>query len=122
MAVYDTMHFIKCDVSTTVIGMAASMAAVLLTAGTKGKRFALPNAEVLIHQPMGGARGQASDIKIVADNILKTRQRLNKILSECSGQPMDIIERDTDRDHYMTAEEAKDYGLVDEIMDHRAGN
>jgi len=117
MAIYDTMQYIKCDVSTICIGLAASMGAFLLAGGAKGKRFALPNAEILIHQPSGGARGQATDIKIVADNIIKTRERLNRILSENTGKPIDLVAIDTERDHYMTAEEAKEYGIVDSIID-----
>jgi len=116
MAIYDTMNYIKCDVSTICLGMAASMGAFLLSGGTKGKRFALPNAEVMIHQPSGGAKGQATDIKIVADNIIKTRKRLNEILAKNTGKPLEVIEVDTERDFYMTAEEARDYGLVDAIM------
>lgn len=116
MAIYDTMQYIKPDVSTICIGMAASMGAFLLTAGAKGKRFALPNSEIMIHQPLGGTRGQASDIKIQAEHILRIKKRLNEILSERTGQPIEIIERDTDRDNFMTAEEAKVYGLVDEII------
>ncbi|MDF2950908.1 MAG: clpP [Anaerocolumna sp.] len=116
MAIYDTMNYIKCDVSTICIGMAASMGAFLLAGGTKGKRFALPNAEVMIHQPSGGARGQASDIKIVADNILKTRKKLNEILAANTGKPLDVIEVDTERDHYMSAEEAREYGLIDNVI------
>ncbi len=116
-AIYDAMKYVKCDVSTICIGMAASMGAFLLAGGQKGKRYALPNAEVMIHQPLGGARGQATDIKIVADNILKTKAKLNKMLSVNTGRPYEEIERDTDRDNYMSAEEAKAYGLVDEIMD-----
>ncbi|MDF2472458.1 MAG: clpP [Lachnospiraceae bacterium] len=116
MAIYDTMNYIKCDVSTICIGMAASMGAFLLSGGTKGKRFALPNAEVMIHQPSGGARGQASDIKIVADNILKTRKKLNEILAANTGKPLDVIEVDTERDHYMSAEEAREYGLIDNVI------
>jgi ATP-dependent Clp protease, protease subunit len=119
MAIYDTMNYIKCDVSTTCIGMAASMGAFLLAGGTKGKRYALPNAEVMIHQPSGGARGQASDIKIVAENILKTRTKLNKILAENTGKPLDVIEYDTERDYYMSAEEAKTYGIIDNIVSRR---
>lgn len=115
-AIYDTMQYVKCDVSTICIGMAASMGAFLLAAGAKGKRFALPNSEVMIHQPLGGARGQATDIKIHAEQILKIKGRLNKILSERTGQPLDRIERDTERDYFMSAEEAKAYGLVDEVM------
>lgn len=117
MAIYDTMQFIKPDVQTICIGMAASMGSFLLTAGAKGKRFALPNAEIMIHQPLGGAQGQATEIEIAARHILATRERLNKILSERTGQPIEVIERDTDRDNFMTAQEAKDYGLIDEIME-----
>lgn len=116
LAIYDTMQHIKPDVSTICVGLAASMGAVLLTAGAKGKRFALPNAEVMIHQPLGGARGQATDIKIHAEHILKTRQRLNKILSDRSGQPLERIEQDTDRDFFMMAEDAKAYGLIDDVI------
>ncbi|MBQ8413978.1 MAG: ATP-dependent Clp endopeptidase proteolytic subunit ClpP [Clostridia bacterium] len=116
MAIYDTMNYIKCDVCTICIGMAASMGAFLLSSGTKGKRFALPNAEVMIHQPLGGARGQASDIKIVADHILRTRAKLNKLLSEQTGQSLETIERDTDRDNYMSAAEAAEYGLIDKVI------
>ena len=116
MAIYDTMQFVKCDLSTTVIGMAASMGAFLLAGGTKGKRYALPNAEVMIHQPSGGARGQASDIKIVAEQILQTRQKLNEILAANCGQPVEQVALDTERDNYMTAEQAKAYGLVDEVI------
>lgn len=116
MAIYDTMNFIKCDVSTVCIGMAASMGAFLLSGGAKGKRFALPNAEVMIHQPSGGARGQATEIKIVAENILKTRRKLNEILAANTGQPIEVIERDTERDNYMSAEEAKAYGLIDAVI------
>lgn len=116
MAIYDTMQFIKCDVSTICIGMAASMGAFLLSAGTKGKRFALPHSEIMIHQPLGGAQGQASDIKIRADLILRTRDMLNKILSENTGKPIEQIEKDTDRDNFMTAEQALAYGLVDRII------
>ena len=119
MAIYDTMNFIKCDVSTICIGMAASMGAFLLAGGAKGKRMALPNAEVMIHQPSGGARGQATDIKIVADNILKTKRKLNEILAANTGKPLDIIEVDTERDNYMSAEEAKAYGLIDSIVTNR---
>ena len=120
MAIYDTMNFVKCDVSTICIGMAASMGAFLLSSGTKGKRFALPNSEIMIHQPLGGAKGQASDIKIQAELILRTRDNLNKILSANTGKPLEIIERDTERDNYMTASEALAYGLVDKILDKRA--
>ena len=116
MAIYDTMNFIKCDVSTTCIGMAASMGAFLLAGGAKGKRFALPNAEVMIHQPSGGAKGQATDIKIVAENILKTKKKLNEILAANTGKPLDIIEIDTERDYYMSAEEAKTYGIIDSVI------
>lgn len=119
MAIYDTMNYIKCDVSTTCIGMAASMGAFLLAGGAKGKRYALPNAEVMIHQPSGGARGQATDIKIVADNILKTKRKLNEILAANTGKPLEVIEVDTERDNYMTAEEAREYGLVDSIITNR---
>jgi ATP-dependent clp protease, proteolytic subunit clpP len=120
MAIYDTMNYIKCDVSTICMGLAASMGAFLLAGGAKGKRLALPNSEIMIHQPSGGARGQASDIKIVADNIIKTRKRLNEILAANTGRPLEDIERDTERDNFMTAEEAKDYGLIDEIVTKRA--
>ena len=116
LAIYDTMNYIKCDVSTICIGMAASMGAFLLAGGAKGKRYALPNAEVMIHQPSGGARGQASDIKIVADQILKTRQRLNEILAANTGQPLEKIAVDTERDNYLSAEEAKAYGLIDDVI------
>jgi len=118
-AIFDTMRYIKCDVSTTCIGMAASMGAFLLAGGTKGKRFALPNSEIMIHQPSGGAQGQASDIKIQADQILEIRKRLNRYLSENTGQPIEVIERDTERDHWMSAEEAKAYGLIDEVVSSR---
>lgn len=116
LAVYDTMQYIKCDVSTIVVGTAASMAAVLLAGGTPGKRYALPNAEIMIHQPLGGAEGQASDIKIRAEHILKTRDRLNKILSKHTGQTLEHIERDTDRDNFMSAIEAKKYGIIDKVI------
>ena len=119
MAIYDTMNFIKCDVSTICIGMAASMGAFLLSAGAKGKRIALPHSEIMIHQPLGGAQGQASDIKIRADLILRTRDMLNKILAENTGKSVEQIERDTDRDNFMTAEQALDYGLIDKIYTHR---
>lgn len=118
MAIYDTMNYIKCDVSTVCIGMAASMGAFLLSGGTKGKRFALPNADVMIHQPSGGAQGQATEIQIVAEKILKTKRKLNEILAANTGQPIEVIERDTDRDNYMTAEEAKAYGLIDDVIFH----
>ncbi|MBM6615698.1 ATP-dependent Clp endopeptidase proteolytic subunit ClpP [Desemzia sp. RIT804] len=116
-AIFDTMNFIKADVQTIAMGMAASMGSFLLTAGAKGKRFALPNAEIMIHQPLGGAQGQATEIEIAARHILKTRERLNKILSDKTGQPIEVIERDTDRDNYMSAEDAKAYGLIDEVME-----
>lgn len=119
MAIYDTMKYIKCDVSTICIGMAASMGAFLLSSGTKGKRIALPNSEIVIHQPLGGAQGQASDIKIHADHIIATREKLNRILSEQTGQPLDVIYRDTDRDNFMSATEALEYGLIDKVIDHR---
>ena len=119
MAIYDTMQFIKCDVSTICMGMAASMGSFLLAAGAKGKRLALPNSEIMIHQPLGGARGQASDIKIQADHILFVRNRMNRLLSEMTGQPLDVIIRDTDRDNYMTADEAVKYGLVDKVIERR---
>ena len=119
MAIYDTMHYIKCDVSTICIGMAASMGAFLLAGGTKGKRMALPNAEIMIHQPSGGAKGQATDIKIVADKIIATRKKMNQLLSENTGQPLDVIEVDTERDHYMTAAEAKEYGIIDQVIESR---
>lgn len=117
MAIFDTMNFVKADVQTIVLGMAASMGSFLLTAGAKGKRFALPNAEIMIHQPLGGAQGQATEIEIAARHILKTRERLNNILAERTGQPLEVIERDTERDNFMTAEEAKAYGLIDEVME-----
>ena len=123
MGIIDTMNYIKCPVSTICIGMAASMGAALLCAGEKGKRFATPNAEILIHKPLiggGGLSGQATEIKIHADHLVKTREKLNKFLSDRTGQPINVIERDTERDHYMTAEEALKYGLIDGIMDHRA--
>ena len=116
MAIYDTMNYIKCDVSTICIGMAASMGAFLLSGGTKGKRFALPNSEIMIHQPSGGARGQATEIQIVAENILKTKKKLNEILAANTGRSYEEIARDTERDNYMTAQEAKEYGLIDEIL------
>jgi ATP-dependent Clp protease, proteolytic subunit ClpP len=116
LAIYDTMQYIKPDVSTICVGMAASMGALLLAAGAKGKRFALPNSEIMIHQPLGGVRGQASDIKIHADWILRTKERLNRILAERTGQPLEKIERDTDRDHFMSAEEAKEYGIIDAVI------
>ena len=119
MAIYDTMNFIKCDVSTICIGMAASMGAFLLSAGTKGKRFALPHSEIMIHQPLGGAKGQATDIEIQAKQILRIKATLNEILAANTGKPLEVIERDTDRDNYMTAEEALNYGLIDKILTHR---
>ncbi|MBQ3049751.1 MAG: ATP-dependent Clp endopeptidase proteolytic subunit ClpP [Oscillospiraceae bacterium] len=119
LAIYDTMQYIKPDVSTICIGMAASMGAFLLSAGAKGKRFALPNSEIMIHQPLGGAQGQASDIKIQADHILRTRDKLNRILAENTGKPLEIIERDTDRDNFMSAEEACSYGLIDQVITSR---
>ena len=119
MAIYDTMNFIKCDVSTICIGMAASMGAFLLSSGTKGKRFALPHSEIMIHQPLGGAKGQATDIEIQAKQILHIKETLNKILAENTGKPLEMIEKDTDRDNYMTSQEALDYGLIDKILTHR---
>ena len=116
MAIYDTMNYIKCDVSTVCIGMAASMGAFLLSGGAKGKRFALPNAEIMIHQPSGGAQGQETEIRIVAEQILKTRKKLNEILAANTGKPYEVIERDTERDNYMTAEQAKEYGLIDAVI------
>ncbi len=115
-AIYDTMHYIKCDVSTTCIGMAASMGAFLLAGGAKGKRFSLPNSRIMIHQPSGGAQGQASDIQIQAEQIIETRKRLNECLAQNTGQPLDVIARDTDRDYWMSAEEALAYGLVDQVV------
>lgn len=119
MAIYDTMQYIKCDVSTICIGMAASMASFLLAAGAKGKRFALPNSEIMIHQPLGGAQGQASDIKIHAEHIIRIRTKMNKMYSEFTGKPVEIIERDTERDNFMTADEAAEYGLVDKVISKR---
>ena len=116
LAIYDTMQYIKCDVSTVCIGMAGRMGAFLLSGGTKGKRFALPNAEIMIHQPSGGARGQATEIQIAAEHILRTRKRLNEILAANTGQPLETIQVDTERDNFMSAEEAKEYGLVDEVI------
>ena len=116
LAIYDTMQYIKCDVSTICIGMAASMGAFLLAGGAKGKRLALPNAEIMIHQPSGGAKGQATEIQIAAENILKTKKKLNEILAANTGQPYDVIVRDTERDNYMTAEQAKEYGLIDCVI------
>ena len=120
MAIFDTMNYIKCDVSTVCVGMAASMAAFLLTAGAKGKRYALRNSEVMIHQPLGGAQGQASDIEIVAKHIIRTKQKMIRIMAEKTGQPEEKVEKDVDRDNYMSAEEALAYGLIDEIYDKRA--
>ena len=119
LAIYDTMQYIKCDVSTICIGLAASMGAFLLSGGTKGKRLALPNAEIMIHQPSGGAQGQATEIQIVADHIAQTKRTLNEILAENTGQPYEVVEKDTDRDNYMTAEEAKAYGLIDGVVEHK---
>ena len=118
-AIYDTMQYIKCDVSTICVGLAASMGAFLLAGGTKGKRMALPNAEIMIHQPSGGARGQATEIQIVAENILKTKKKLNEMLAANTGKPIEVIERDTDRDNYMSAEEALAYGIIDKVIEHR---
>ena len=118
-AIYDTMNYVKCDVSTICMGMAASMGAFLLAGGAKGKRLALPNAEIMIHQPSGGAKGQETEIRIVAEQILKTRDKLNRILAENTGKPLDVIAADTERDNYMTAQEAKEYGLIDEIVTNR---
>jgi ATP-dependent Clp protease protease subunit len=118
-AIYDTMKYIKCDVSTICVGLAASMGAFLLAGGTKGKRMALPNAEIMIHQPSGGARGQATEIQIVAENILKTKKKLNEMLAANTGKPIEVIEKDTDRDNYMSAEEALAYGLIDKVIEHR---
>ncbi len=119
MAIYDTMQYVKCDVSTICIGMAASMGAFLLTAGAKGKRLALPNAEIMIHQPLGGAQGQATDIKIQAERIIKMKEKLNKMLSEATGQPLEKIMADTERDNFMSAKEALEYGLIDKVIDKR---
>ena len=119
MAIYDTMNFIKCDVSTICIGMAASMASFLLAAGTKGKRIALPNSEIIIHQPLGGMQGQASDIKIHADHILRIKDKMNRLLSEMTGQPIERVVADTDRDNYLTPEQALEYGLIDKVFDKR---
>jgi len=119
MAIYDTMNFVKCDVATTCIGMAASMGAFLLSSGAKGKRMALPNSEIMIHQPLGGMQGQASDIKIHADHILRTRENLNSILAKNTGKPIDIIALDTERDNFMTAAQACEYGLIDKVIEHR---
>lgn len=119
MAIYDTMNYVKCDVATTCIGMAASMGAFLLSSGAKGKRYALPNAEIMIHQPLGGAQGQATEIQIAAEHILKTKKKLNDILAANSGQPVKVVEKDTDRDNWMSADEAKEYGLVDQVIKQR---
>ena len=119
MAIYDTMQYIKCDVSTICIGMAASMGAFLLAGGTKGKRMALPNAEIMIHQPLGGAQGQATEIEIAAEHILRTKKKLNTILSENTGQPYETIVKDTERDNWLTAQEALEYGLIDKVMENR---
>ncbi len=120
LAIYDTMNFIKCDVSTICVGMAASMGAFLLSAGAKGKRFALPNSEIMIHQPLGGFQGQASDIKIHSEHILRTKDKLNRILAANTGKPLSIIEKDTDRDNFLTAQEAMEYGLVDKVIEKRS--
>ena len=119
MAIYDTMQYIKCDVSTICIGMAASMGAFLLAGGAKGKRLALPNAEIMIHQPLGGAQGQATDIKIVADHIIQTKRKLNELLAQNTGKPLEVIEQDTERDNYMTAQAAMEYGLIDKVITSR---
>ncbi|MCR5686224.1 MAG: ATP-dependent Clp endopeptidase proteolytic subunit ClpP [Lachnospiraceae bacterium] len=119
MAIYDTMRYIKCDVSTICVGLAASMGAFLLAGGTKGKRMALPNSEIMIHQPSGGARGQATEIQIVAENILKTKKKLNEMLAENTGKPLEVVEKDTDRDYYMSAQEALDYGIIDKVIEKR---
>ena len=119
MAIYDTMNSVKCDVSTTCIGMAASMGAFLLSSGAKGKRYALPNAEVMIHQPLGGAQGQATEIQIAAEHILKTKKKLNQILADNAGKPVEEVEKDTDRDNWLSADEAKEYGLIDEVIKDR---
>lgn len=119
MAIYDTMNYVKCDVSTTCIGMAASMGAFLLSSGAKGKRYALPNAEVMIHQPLGGAQGQATEIQIAAEHILKTKKKLNQILADNAGKPVEEVEKDTDRDNWLSADEAKKYGLIDEVIKDR---
>jgi len=119
MAIYDTMQYIKCDVSTICVGLAASMGAFLLAGGAKGKRMALPNAEIMIHQPSGGARGQATEIQIVAENILKTKKKLNEMLAANTGKPIEQVEKDTDRDNYMSAQEALEYGIIDRVIEHR---
>ena len=119
MAIYDTMNYIKCDVSTICVGMAASMGSFLLAAGAKGKRYSLPNSEILIHQPLGRVEGQASDMKIHTDHIIAVRQKMNRLYSQMTGQPIEVIEKDTDRDNYMTPEEALEYGLIDKVIDRR---
>ncbi len=119
MAIYDTMKYIKCDVSTICVGMAASMGAFLLSAGTKGKRFALPNSEIMIHQPLGGTQGQATDIQIHAERIIKIKKKLNLMLADATGKPLEVIERDTERDNFMSAQEACDYGLIDKVISSR---
>ena len=119
MAIYDTMQYIKCDVSTICIGMAASMGSFLLAAGAKGKRYALPNSEIMIHQPLGGMQGQATDIKIHADHIIRIKDRMNRLLSQMTGQPLEVIQQDTERDNFMTAQQAQEYGLIDKVFEHR---
>ena len=119
MAIYDTMRYIKCDVSTICIGMAASMGSFLLAAGAKGKRYALPNSEIMIHQPLGGMQGQATDIKIHADHIIRIKDRMNRLLSQMTGQPLEVIQQDTERDNFMTAQQAQEYGLIDKVFEHR---
>ena len=119
MAIYDTMQYIKCDVSTICIGMAASMGSFLLAAGAKGKRYALPNSEIMFHQPLGGMQGQATDIKIHADHIIRIKDRMNRLLSQMTGQPLEVIQQDTERDNFMTAQQAQEYGLIDKVFEHR---
>ena len=119
MAIHDTMQYIKCDVSTICIGMAASMGSFLLAAGAKGKRYALPNSEIMIHQPLGGMQGQATDIKIHADHIIRIKDRMNRLLSQMTGQPLEVIQQDTERDNFMTAQQAQEYGLIDKVFEHR---
>ena len=119
MAIYDTMQYIKCDVSTICIGMAASMGSFLLAAGAKGKRYALPNSEIMIHQPLGGMQGQATDIKIHADHIIRIKDRMNRLLSQMTGQPLEVIQQDTERDNFMTTQQAQEYGLIDKVFEHR---
>lgn len=119
MAIYDTMNYIRCDVSTICIGMAASMGSFLLAAGAKGKRLALPNSEIMIHQPLGGMQGQATDIKIHADHIIRIKDRMNRLLSQMTGQPLEVIQQDTERDNFMTAQQAQEYGLIDKVFEHR---